>query len=81
MECDLLVNITEKVVDELNDNRIRVEVKPWLNNLASAILKQAVHPSILLINGKVFSQGTVPDKNKLKQRILEELNNHTSSLR
>lgn len=72
-ECDLLVNMTEKVVDEINDNRIKIEVKPWLNNLLSAILKQALHPPILLINGEVFSQGTIPDKSKLKQRILKEL--------
>jgi hypothetical protein len=72
-ECDLLVNVTERVVNEINDNRIKIEVKPWLNNLLSAILKQALHPPILLINGKVFSQGTISDKSKLKQRILEEL--------
>jgi hypothetical protein len=72
-ECDLLVNMTERVVDEINDSRINIEVKPWLNNLLSAILKQALHPPILLINGKVFSQGEVPDKSKLKERILEEL--------
>jgi hypothetical protein len=53
--------------------RVKIEVKPWLNNLLSAILKQALHPPILLINGKVFSQGTIPDKSKLKQRILKEL--------
>lgn len=77
-ECDLLVNMTKKVVDEISDDRIGIEVKPWLNNFLYAILKQALHPPVLLINGKVFSQGMIPDKNKLKQRILEELNKQNS---
>jgi len=70
-ECDLLVNMTEKVADEINDNRIKIEVKPWLNNLLSAILKQAFHPPILLINGKVFHKAKFQTRVNLSKEYLK----------
>ncbi len=73
-ECDLMVGITKKVVNEINDERINIQIKPWLNNLFSSMVKHGWHPPVLLINGQVFYQGTVPDKKELEQKILQELN-------
>jgi hypothetical protein len=79
-ECDLTVGLTKKLVNEIDDknntkNKIEIEVKPWLSNFISAAAKGALHPPILLINGHIFSQGRVPDKNELKRKILQELEN------
>jgi hypothetical protein len=73
-ECDLTVGLTKKIIKEINeDNKIKVEVKPWLSNFISAVAKRALHPPVVLINGYIFSQGKVPDEKELKQRILHEL--------
>ncbi len=72
-ECDILVNVTKRVVDEINDSRITVEIKPWLNRLGSSIAKKGWHPPVLLINDRVFSQGTVPNARDLQQKIMQEL--------
>ena len=72
-ECDLLIAMTRKVVNEINDDRIKIEVKPWLNNFLSAMIKHAWHPPVILINNHIFSQGKIPDEKLLKQKVLEEL--------
>lgn len=72
-ECDLLIDMTKRVVNEINDDRINVEVKSWLNNFVSAMTKHAWHPPVILVNNNIFSQGEVPDEKELKQKILEEL--------
>ncbi len=72
-ECDVLVNVTKRVVNEINDNRVTVEIKPWLTNLWSSLTGGGWHPPVLLINGQLFSQGTVPNAKDLKQKIIQEL--------
>jgi hypothetical protein len=72
-ECDLTVSLANKVANEIKDDKITIEVKPWLRNIVSAISKKALHPPVLLINGHVFSQGTVPDEKKLRNALLDEL--------
>lgn len=72
-ECDILVNVTRRVVNEINDNRITVEIKPWLSSLRSSLKRGGWHPPVLLINGQVFSQGIVPNAKDLERKILREL--------
>lgn len=72
-ECDILVNVTRRVVNEINDSRITVEIKPWLGSLRSSLKRGGWHPPVLLINGQVFSQGMVPNAKDLERKILQEL--------
>jgi hypothetical protein len=72
-ECDLTVNLANKVANEIKSDKITIEVKPWLRNIISAFSKRALHPPILLINGHIFSQGTVPNEKKLREALLDEL--------
>jgi len=75
-ECDLTVNLAKKIVGDIGEKGITLEVKPWMNKVISSIIKGGWHPPVLLVNGKVFSQGIVPDGQKLKETILEELKKH-----
>lgn len=72
-ECDLTVNLAKKVLNEIGNKKITLDVKPWMNKAISSLLKGGWHPPVLLINGKIFSQGIVPDGQKLKKALLEEL--------
>lgn len=72
-ECDLTVSLANKVTNEIKNDKITIEVKPWLRNIISAISKRGLHPPVLLINGNVFSQGIVPDEKKLRKALLDEL--------
>jgi hypothetical protein len=60
----------EKVVGDLDDpSRIQVRVRPWLRHLPEAVRRGGWHPPVVTINGKLFSQGVVPDAEALRQEI------------
>jgi len=75
-ECDLSVAQVKSVAKKINNNKINVEVKQWFNHLPKVLLKGGWHPPVVMVNGKVFSQGIVPDAEKLKSKILQELDNN-----
>jgi hypothetical protein len=71
-ECDLTMRTVEKVVGDLDDpSQVRVRVRPWLHHLPEAIRRGGWHPPVVSVNGKLFSQGIVPDANALRQEIKE----------
>lgn len=73
-ECDLSVAQVKNVAKKFNGS-INIEVKKWFNNLPQVLLKGGWHPPVVVINGKIFSQGIVPDAEKLESKIKQELNN------
>ncbi len=72
-ECDLTVSAVNRAVHELGADgiRIKVDVRPWLNNLIRALSKGAYHPPVVLVDGKVVSQGLVPTVEGLNVAIRE----------
>ena len=69
-ECDLTHKLIEKIATDFK--YVEVEVKPWLENLPGVLIHGGWHPPVVLVNGKLFSQGVVP-----KERILR---NHLNNL-
>lgn len=70
-ECDLTVQLTRGVLDELGDPNIRLDVKPWMLWFWRPIWRGGWHAPILTINGRVFTQGIVPERNALRDAILQ----------
>jgi hypothetical protein len=72
-ECDLTINLVKKVLAELGvgkgDKRVRLVVKPYAEFAFQALAKGGWHPPVLVIDGKIFSQGIVPDKAKLTRQL------------
>jgi hypothetical protein len=58
-----------RVVEEVEDSDIRVEVKPWLRHAFDALRRGGWHPPVVSVDGKVFSQGVVPDAAALRERL------------
>ena len=71
-ECDLSVAQVRDVANKVNGNAVDIKVKPWLNHMFLVLLKGGWHPPIVMINGKIFSQGIVPDAKELENKIREE---------
>lgn len=73
-ECSLSTNIIKSVINETSKKGISVELieKPWLNNWYKVIHKGGWHAPIVLVNGKILSQGIVVSKEKLLDRVYEE---------
>jgi len=72
-ECDMVIRLVNKIVEKIENESVTVQVYPWFNNILSSLKKGGWHPPVVVINGKVFSQGIVPDEKELEEKILAEI--------
>ena len=75
-ECDTTTAILESMLNKEfkgKGRNVRLEVKPWLNNWYKIILKGGWHAPVVLVNNKIFSQGGIINREKLKDAVLREL--------
>ena len=73
-KSDALVALVKEIIFELGaEKAVRLRIRPWWLLWCLPALKGARKPPITEINGKIFSQGIVPDKHALKARISKEL--------
>lgn len=64
-ECDLAPpSLVRRVAEEIGD--IEVRVKAWFSRLLDALRRGGWHAPVLTIDGRVFSQGVVPDEARLR---------------
>lgn len=62
-ECDLTFHLLEEIRKRgLSGAPVRVEIKPWLSHLWEALAAGGWHPPVVVIDGRRFSQGTVPER-------------------
>ena len=71
-ECGLNVKIVKDVAKEFG-SLVEIEEIPWLTYWYKVILKGGWHAPLVLINKKLFSQGVVVDKDKLRGEIIKEI--------
>ena len=62
------------MAEQLHGKPVSLEIVPWLDNFWKVIWRGGWHAPILTVNGKVFSQGKVPDIPKLLSTIGKILN-------
>ena len=80
-ECDLTTRAVREVLRELDPGgRLRFATKPWLRHVFKALSKEGWHPPVVLIGDEVFSQGVVPDRDALRQRLAELLEDRAAEL-
>lgn len=68
-ECDLAISRVRQVVAELGRDDIEVKIKPWLRYAFDALRRCGWHAPVVTIDGRVFSQGVVPDDDTLKAAL------------
>ncbi len=63
-ECDLLISMVKNTIKHLGiEDKTQLTIKPWFLWWWQPLLKYiAFHAPILIINGKLVSQGKVPKK-------------------
>lgn len=70
-ECDINHGILEDMQQkEFKDKAVRVVFKPWLSNLWESLLYGGWHAPVVIVNGRLFSQGIVIDRRKLSEMAL-----------
>jgi len=69
-ECDISYTILQRLMNEqLRGKPVSLRIIPWLDNFWKVIWRGGWHAPILTVNGRIFSQGIVPDIPKLLSRI------------
>ncbi len=63
----MTIGVVRNVVQELGGQHIRVEIRPWLRHMFDALRRGGWHAPVVTIDGKVYSQGVVPDADALKE--------------
>ncbi|TAK73785.1 MAG: hypothetical protein EPO16_11945 [Dehalococcoidia bacterium] len=66
-ECDLTVHAVEDAIR--GDQCFELRIKPWGNNLIDALRRGGWHAPVVTIDGKLFSQGVVPDVARLRAAL------------
>ena len=66
-ECDLVISLVQDAVKELSlGDKTDIKIRPWFVWAWLPFFRYfAWHPPILIINGKVISQGIVPRKEQV----------------
>lgn len=73
-ECDINMGILEAIKDEeFQDKPVNVTIKPWLTNVWESLAKGGWHAPVVLVNGKIISQGVVVDREELAAKVDAEL--------
>jgi len=74
-ECDITNAVLQRLMNEqLKGKPVSLRIVPWLDNWWKVIWVGGWHAPILTVNGRVFSQGIVPDTPKLLGKIGKILN-------
>ena len=66
-ECDLTVRLVQRVAADLP--HVEVRIKPWFNHLFDALRRGGWHPPVVTIDGKIATQGVVPDEDRLRRAL------------
>ena len=67
-ECDLTVRLVQRVASDLPD--VEVRIRPWFNHLFDALRRGGWHPPVVMVNGKITTQGVVPDEDGLRRTLV-----------
>ena len=66
-ECDLTVRLVQRVTADIPN--VEVQVKPWFNNIFDALRRGGWHPPVVTINGKIATQGIVPNEARFRRAL------------
>lgn len=71
-ECTLTKDVIEDTLeDELADTPVELEVKDWLSVWWEPLLKGGWHAPIVMVDGKIISQGHALNRGLLTQAVIE----------
>jgi hypothetical protein len=69
IECDLTVSQVRRLVARYPDWPIEWEMKPWLSYLWESLRRGGWHPPVVLVDGKLVRQGTIPTLAELQAAV------------
>lgn len=74
IECDFAVAAIREVMSAHPDWPVEFEIKPWLDHIWGALRHGGWHAPVLIIDGRLVTQGHVPTVMEIEFAIQEALN-------
>ncbi len=72
-ECTLTTDIVKDVLEhELKTAEVELTVRDWLSHMVKAVFQGARHAPVLMLNGKVLSQGVAINRGLLAEAVMTE---------
>lgn len=72
-ECTLTSDVIKDVLEnELSNAVVELEIKDWLSHVLEAFFRGARHAPVVLLNGKVISQGGALNRGLLAEAVMAE---------
>jgi hypothetical protein len=68
-ECDLTVQLVQRVINEVGNPRVTLTVRPWMLWFWKPLLRGGWHAPIVTVNGRIISQGVVPAIDAVSEAI------------
>ena len=68
-ECDLAVGQVKALLSAYPDWAVALEVKPWLSHLCESLRRGGWHAPVILVDGHLLRQGTVPTRATLRAAL------------
>lgn len=72
-ECDLTVAQVRNLLAAHPDWPVSFETKPWLTHLWESLRRGGWHAPVVLVDGRVIRQGTVPTRRELEGAVRQAL--------
>ncbi len=72
-ECDLAVGQVRRLLSAHPDWPAELEVKPWLSHLWESLRHRGWHAPVVLVDGRLVRQGTVPTGAELEAAVQRAL--------
>ena len=69
VECDLAVSQVRGLLEAHPDWPVELEMKPWLTHLWEALRHGGWHAPVVLVDGRILRQGTVPTRAELAAAV------------
>lgn len=69
VECDFAVAAIRSVLSAHPDWPVEFEIKPWLDHIWEALRRRGWHAPIVLVNGRLATQGRVPTRAELERAL------------
>jgi hypothetical protein len=73
LECDLTVSQVRTLIARNPSWPIELEIKPWLNHLWESLRHGGWHAPVVLVDGKLLRQGTIPTLAELEAVVRRAL--------
>jgi disulfide oxidoreductase YuzD len=73
-ECDMTTGILKALIkDEFKGKPVTLDIRNWLDNWYKPIWKGGWHAPIVMVDGKIITQGKTTNKNLVREYIKKRL--------